>query len=128
MIYQTIMIAIVGIVMAVFLKSCRPEFGVFMALGIGMIITIGVLSLLVAMKDKMISVMEIVNGDMAYYGVIFKMIGISYLSEFASGICKDAGYSFVSSQIEIFSKITILLAGFPILISLIETIQQFSFR
>ena len=127
MIYQIIIIAIIGIVLAVFLKSCRAEYGIFMALGIGIVITLGVLSLLVAMKDKMMSVMNIVNKDMEYYGVIFKMIGISYLSEFAGGICRDAGYSFVSSQIEIFAKITILLAGFPIIISLIETIQGLSF-
>lgn len=112
--------------MAVFLKSCRPEYGIFMALVIGVFITLAVLALLVSVKEKMMSVLELAKVDLKYYSVILKMIAISYLSEFASGICRDSGFSFVSSQIEIFAKISILLAGFPILISLIETIQSFS--
>ena len=49
--------------------------------------------------------------DRAYIGTLLKMVGITYAAEFSSGICKDAGYQTVASQIEIFSKLTILALG-----------------
>ncbi|MFP9036153.1 SpoIIIAC/SpoIIIAD family protein [Enterococcus faecalis] len=50
---------------------------------------------------------------------------MTYIAEFATGICKDAGYSTIGSQIEIFSKLTILALSMPILEALLVTIKEF---
>ena len=49
----------------------------------------------------------------------------TYISEFSSSICKDTGYQTIAVQIEVFSKLTILAMGMPILLALLETIQEF---
>ena len=54
---------------------------------------------------------------------MFKMIGITYIAEFSSGICKDAGYQTLAGQIEIFGKLTILVLGLPVLLALLQTIR-----
>jgi hypothetical protein len=54
-----------------------------------------------------------------------KMAGITYIAEFASGICKDAGYGSLGTQIEIFAKLSILAVSMPILLALLETVKQF---
>ena len=46
-------------------------------------------------------------------------------AEFAAGICKDAGYGAVGTQIEIFGKLSVLAVSMPILLALIETLQVF---
>ena len=46
-------------------------------------------------------------------------------SEFASGICKDAGFHSIASQIDIFGKLSILLVSLPVLITLLETVESF---
>ena len=56
---------------------------------------------------------------------MLKMIGITYIAEFSSSICKDAGYQTIAVQIEIFCKLTILALGMPVLLALLETIQEF---
>ena len=56
---------------------------------------------------------------------MLKMIGITYIAEFSSGICKDAGYQTIAGQIEIFGKLTILTLGMPVLMALLETIREF---
>ena len=43
---------------------------------------------------------------------------------FAAGICKDAGYGAISSQIEFFGKISVLATGTPVLLALFETIRS----
>ena len=66
-----------------------------------------------------------INMDAGYLATMLKMIGITYIAEFSSGICKDAGYQTIASQIEIFSKLTILALGMPVLLALLETIREF---
>ena len=53
------------------------------------------------------------------------MIGITYVAEFATGICKDAGYQTIANQIEIFTKLTILTFSMPVLEVLLLTIKDF---
>ena len=60
-----------------------------------------------------------------YMKAILKMLGVTYVSEFASAICRDAGYQTIASQIEIFAKLTILALSMPVLEALLVTIQGF---
>ena len=54
-----------------------------------------------------------------------KMIGITYIAEFASGICKDAGFGSLGGQIEMFGKLSMLAVSMPVLLALLETIKVF---
>ena len=66
-----------------------------------------------------------IDMDAGYLATMLKMIGITYIAEFSSGICKDAGYQTIAGQIEIFGKLTILTLGMPVLMALLETIREF---
>ncbi len=126
MIYKIMVIALIGVIMAMFLRTQRAEYSVFLSICIAVLILFCVLGLFSSAKEQLASISAFMTMDNQYYGLLFKMIGITYLCEFCSGICKDSGYQAIGSQIEIFGKISILLAGVPILMTLLETIQGFS--
>ena len=126
MIFRIIVIALMGVILAMFLKTQKPEYSVFLSLCIAALILFCVLGLFTSAKEQLSSLSAYLTKDNQYFGLLFKMIGITYLSEFCSGICKDAGYQAIGSQIEVFGKLIILLAGLPILMTLIETIQGFA--
>lgn len=126
MIYKIMVIALVGVIMAIFLRTQRAEYSVFLSICIAVLILFCVLGLFSSVKEQLSTVSAYLTMDNQYYGLLFKMIGITYLCEFCSGICRDAGYQAIGSQIEIFGKISILLAGVPVLMTLLETIQGFS--
>ena len=63
--------------------------------------------------------------DSKYVAVLLKMIGITYVAEFSSNLCKDAGYQAAAGQIEMFAKLSILALSMPVLLALLETISQF---
>ena len=63
--------------------------------------------------------------DSGYIAVMLKMIGVTYIAEFCSSICKDAGYQTIAVQVEIFGKLAILMLGMPVLLALMETIRVF---
>ena len=60
-----------------------------------------------------------------YLAMLVKMVGITYIAEFAAGICKDAGYSALGGQVEMFGKLSILAVSAPIVTALFETLQVF---
>lgn len=126
MIFRIIVIALLGVILAMFLKTQKPEYSVFISLCIAILILFCVLGLFTSAKEQLSTLSSYLTKDNQYFGLLFKMIGITYLSEFCSGICRDAGYQAIGSQIEVFGKLTILLAGLPILMTLIETIQGFA--
>lgn len=64
-------------------------------------------------------------GQEGYLGTLLKIVGITYICEFSAGICKDAGFTSVAGQIEVLGKLTVMFAGLPILLAVIEQIQGF---
>ena len=110
MIYKIMLIALVGVIMAMFLKTQKAEYSIFLSLCIAVLILFCVLGLFAAAKEQLAGLSSYLTMDNQYYGLLFKMIGITYLCEFCSSICKDAGYQAIGSQIDIFGKITILLS------------------
>ena len=63
--------------------------------------------------------------DAGQMSILLKMAGVTYVAEFASGICKDAGYSTTAAQIELFCKLSVMVLSMPVLMALLKTIQEF---
>lgn len=118
-------LGIAGLVLCLMVKEVRPEYAAYISMGTGLCILLlatGKLEYLMEMIQKMEQYIPI---DSTYLYTLLKMIGITYVGQFSAGLCKDAGYSSIAGQIEIFSKLSILVISMPILISLMDTIQGF---
>ncbi len=118
-------LGIAGVLLGYLMKNTRPEFSGYLTLGMGILIlslAVGKLDYLFASLEKIRSYIPI---DSTYMAAILKMIGITYIGQFSSGICKDAGYSAIAGQIELFCKLAIMAVSMPILLALLETIQDF---
>ena len=70
-----------------------------------------------------LSELMLVNED--FLNAILKMIGITYMAEFSSNLCKDAGYQTIAGQIEMFAKVSVLVLSMPVLFSFVKTVQDF---
>lgn len=66
---------------------------------------------------------SILGGNAAYISLLLKLIGITYICEFAANLCKDSGHSALSSHIELFGKIAIMVAGFPVIRIMINMLE-----
>ena len=118
-------IGLVAVLLAVQLKGVKGEYGVYLVVSAGFLIFFYGVSKLETILDTMEKVQGYIKINSVYLGTMMKMIGITYIAEFASGVCKDAGYGSVGTQIEIFGKLSILAVSMPILLALMETLQVF---
>lgn len=60
-----------------------------------------------------------------YLTALLKMLGITYIADFAASVCREAGYGSVGSQMELFAKLSIMALSIPELTYLIQVIEQF---
>lgn len=69
--------------------------------------------------DEFISMSDF-NPD--YLRIIFKALGICYLTQFSADICRDCGENAAASAAEIFGKIQLVLLSLPLFENLIENV------
>ncbi len=123
-----ISIAAIGIAAALLatqFKSVKGEYGIYLAMAAGLVICFYSASKLKTVTETFAKVMSYIPVNSIYLDTLLKMAGIAYIAEFASGICKDAGYGSLGNQIEIFGKLSILAVSMPILLALLETVRRF---
>lgn len=119
------LLGIVGIMPAIILKSVKSEYSVIISIGIALIIFGFILIKLETLKDALDTFAGYINMDKKYITILLKMTGITYIAEFSSSLCRDAGYNAVSSQIELFAKLSVLIISIPIITALLDTINGF---
>ena len=107
------------------LKDRAPEYVSLVTMGIGLVIlglAVGKISYLFQSLERLKQSLPI---DGSYITTLLKMIGITYIGQFSSGICRDAGYSSTGAQIELFCRLSVMVLSMPVLLALLDTIQGF---
>ena len=121
---KTALLGILTIVIAMAMKQGRAEFGTFVSLAGSLLIAWIAVSILSGMLGSFERISRYLPLEQEYITLMLKIVGVTYVSEFAASLCKDAGYSAVAGQIELVGKLTILSIGMPILFALFETIAS----
>ena len=123
--FQMGAIGVIGALLAVQFKGQKAEYGIYISVGISIILFSGIVDYLAIFVRTVEQMNRFITVETSYLSTMLKMIGISYISEFSASVCKDAGYRSIAIQIEVFSKLTILALGLPVLVALLECIQEF---
>jgi len=117
-------IGIVGVLLALQLKEAKSALSVILSLATCLVIAGWTVVRMDTVLGMLKEIENLVSIHSAYITALLKMIGITYVSDFGAGLCKDAGHGTVAHQIEIFGKISILAVSMPVLTALIQTIEQ----
>lgn len=119
-------LGVIGVLIALQFKTQKQEYGFYIGFVVCLIIFSYVVSKLGNVWDSIQYLQDYMSADRSYFSILFKVVGITYVCEFCASICKDAGYSAIAGQIEIFGKLSVLLTGMPILLAIIENISAFA--
>ena len=122
---QIALFGVVGTLLALQFKSGKSEYGIDVSLAVSLFLFLCMLSRLEIFVQTVKKIADYIKLDAGQMSILLKMAGVTYVAEFASGICKDAGYQNIAVQIEIFTKLTILAIGMPVLLALLELIGDF---
>ncbi|MEZ3477193.1 MAG: stage III sporulation protein AD [Lachnospiraceae bacterium] len=120
---QICVLAIAGLFAALIIKKDKPEFAVLIIMLVSFFIAIRILTILGNAVEELESWESILGGNIAYISLLLKIIGITYVCDFAANLCKDSGYAALSNHIELFGKVAIMVAGFPVIRIMIDMLE-----
>lgn len=118
-------LGIAGVLIAIPLKREKSEYSTFIAITVCICIFFYLLTKVETLLLFVERVEALIPVDSKYVGILVKMVGITYVAEFATNICKDAGYAAIASQIEIFAKLSILVVSVPVLGAFLEMVGNY---
>ena len=122
---RIVMLGMTGVLLGLFLKGTRPEYSVYLSLAAGILIFFYMIDKLSYLFSSVMKIQDYLPLNIKYLTTLLKIIGITYIGQFSSGICKDAGYGSIGTQIEIFTKLYIMVLSMPVLLALMEAIHGF---
>ena len=121
---QITAIGMVSALLVMIVKQKRPDIAMVIALSAGVILFLMVLGNIKAISVTVESMAQKANLDSVYLSTILKVIGIAYIAEFGSQICKDIGEGTIASKIELSGKILVMVLALPILTALMEAVLK----
>ncbi len=123
-ILQIAALGLITVTFSVLLKEYHAPSAILLPVAFGVIIFMQVFEQLVLILNTFREMSNRAGLNTVYLAVIFKVIGIAYLGEFAAQICRDSGSTAVASKIELAAKIIILSLMLPILSAILQGILE----
>ena len=122
-ILQIVGLGILAAIIIVLVKQANlPTVAITLSILVGATIFLMMLSKIGAIIDVLQQLADRANLNQFYLATILKIIGIAYISEFGSQMCRDSGESAIASKIEFAAKILIMILAIPIFAAILESI------
>lgn len=119
------MLGVLAVMLAVIFKKGKEEYSMLISVTACVAILIMGISKLDVILKAIDQLQNYIHLNKSYIGILIKIIGITYVTEIASSLCKDTGYQAVAEQIELVGKLSILAISMPIMLAILDTINSF---
>jgi len=119
---QIVGIGVVGAVIVLILRELRPDMALVVSLATGGLIAAAVIGKLSGVMEVMGNLSEKAQLSAGYLSTIVRVIGVAYLAEFGSQICRDAGSGSIAAKVELGGKLIILAMSAPVVVSLVDMV------
>ncbi len=122
--YKILAIAIVTCVACLIVKPVRADFAILISIVGGILIVAFMLSYLGEVFQVFQSIFKTSGINSSLYAIIFKIIGVGYLTEFTASLCNDTGNQSLGDKVLLGGKIIILVMALPIVTSILDIVMQ----
>lgn len=110
-------------IICVLIKHYRAEFAIPARLG-SVILIFGIVIL---MLSPVVSYLKGLMGNTLsseYSAILLKALGIGYLTQISSDVCRESGEAPIASGIEMAGKIELIILSFPLIAKIISVSEE----
>ncbi len=115
-------VAITATVLLIVLRQSRPEFALILSILVGTLIFLSALPKIVMVVNTMNSIANRVELGSLQLGMLLKIVGVAYVTEFGAQICRDANESAIAGKVELAGKVIIMVLAVPIVLVILDTV------
>ncbi|AEG61298.1 stage III sporulation protein AD [Desulforamulus ruminis] len=123
-ILQIVGLGLVVCILAIILRVQKPPMATLLSMTAGIIIFLVMMPQIAAVFTVLRDLAGQANVSMVYMGTILKIVGIAYISDFGSQICRDAGEGALASKIEFAAKVVVLIMAVPIIVAVLQSLMK----
>ncbi len=123
-IIQIVGVGIIGAVLAIVLGQYKKEYSMLLSVCSGLLILFLIIQHIEPIIDTMSAMLHTANMSGGYVDILFKSIGICFLTQMAVDVCKDAGNSAIATKIEMSGRVAILIIALPLFTSLLDLVAS----
>ena len=117
-------ICIIASVLCTLFGNLGKEYAVYIKLAASVVMLSIIILYISPLTETVYLLYEKAGADEEYLTILFKALGICYISQFASDICKDCGEATLAMQAELAGKIALMLLALPLFNTLSEIITE----
>jgi stage III sporulation protein AD len=121
-IVKIIGVAILTTFAVLILKSQKPEMAAIVSIAGGIVVLLMFVNTLGGVISNIAQMVEKTGIKSDVFAALLKIIGIGYLTEFAAGVCSDAGNQSMAQKVLLAGKVVILCLALPIVNNLFEIV------
>lgn len=121
-ILQIVGLGLVVCILAIILRQQKPPMATLLTMTAGIIIFFIMMPQITGVFGVLRDLAGQANVSMIYMGTILKIVGIAYIADFGSQICRDAGENALASKIEFAAKIIVLVMAVPIIVAVLQSL------
>ncbi len=124
MLLSIIGVAIIGIILNIILKNLKPEIALVVNLATCLIIFMLVIDLASNILSKIVGFVSGLNISNEILLFLFKVLGVSYITEFVVDIAEESGSSSIANKVAFAGKVIIAGISLPMLFKLINILTS----
>ena len=113
-------VALVTTFAVMILKPQKPELASVVSIAGGVIVLLMFVDSLSGVIDGFSSIVQRSGISSEVFSALLRIIGIGFLTEFASNICSDAGNNTMAQKVSLAGKVMILVLALPIIDNLLQ--------
>lgn len=121
-VFKYVAVGLIGMIMAVVVREIKPEYSVFIIIATGAIILLSLSDKIVYVINTFSNLSDKSNIPSSVFLSIVRIIGIGYITEYASSICDDYQCSSIGKKIQLAGKIIIFIMALPIILGIIDIV------
>ncbi len=114
-------IAIIAAILAVMMKKYHQEYSIIISIAAGVFILVAIFADIGPAISQINTLLSATGLSAEYASILFKALGICFLTQFAADSCRDAGESALASKVELAGKIGIVILSLPLFESIAST-------
>ena len=108
-------LALCAVILIILVKNYKPEFGIFVAIGCGVLILYFMADSLKYAFSYLSDFYNRLDYGKSYFPIIIKVLAVAYITEFTAQLCRDAGESSIASKVELAGKVIIFAVTLPLI-------------
>ena len=112
---KIIFIAVITIILSITITKFNPEFKVYITAIFGILVVYMLFKELQTYIKEIADIFVRYDIKTEYFSTILKIVGIAYICDFISLLCKDLNYESVGKKVEIAGKLIILIYSIDVI-------------